>query len=122
MSPDLPPDPMTATAAGAAQMHELFTAYVEVGFTRPEAMQVVLALITTNIAWNLEHPTPDAPRADDEGEAAVEMLVYVDLNRQPLARLYRPAGSHYVLPPGLAEGAHAVQLWRGDELIEVQQL
>lgn len=40
-----PPDPITELAAGAAQIHELFAAYLVAGFTRMEAMQLVIAIL-----------------------------------------------------------------------------
>ena len=36
---DSPEDPITSLAEGAAQLHELFTAYVNAGFSRDEAAQ-----------------------------------------------------------------------------------
>lgn len=45
MSDDLPQDPLSALAQAAAQIHELFTAYVNAGFTRPEALQLVIGII-----------------------------------------------------------------------------
>lgn len=45
-SPETEPEnPLTALAAGAAQVHEMFTAYVAAGFTRAEALQVVIAVL-----------------------------------------------------------------------------
>lgn len=46
---DPPPDPMTALAEGAAQMHELFAAYVDAGFARAEALQILIAVVTASI-------------------------------------------------------------------------
>jgi hypothetical protein len=43
---DDPEDPITLLAEGAAQLHELFTAYVNAGFARPEALQIVIGIIT----------------------------------------------------------------------------
>lgn len=40
---------MTSLAEGAAQVHELFTAYQESGFSRPEALQIVIGIITAYI-------------------------------------------------------------------------
>lgn len=40
---------MTALAEGAASMHELFMAYVASGFTRAEALQIVIALMTASL-------------------------------------------------------------------------
>ncbi|MFB6955463.1 hypothetical protein ACFCYB_00145 [Streptomyces sp. NPDC056309] len=44
--PDSPQDPITHLAAGAAQLHELYTAYVDAGFTPDQAMQIVLTILT----------------------------------------------------------------------------
>lgn len=41
----MPPDPVSALAAGAAQLHELFMAWVSSGFTRAEALQLVIAVM-----------------------------------------------------------------------------
>ena len=50
MPPDEHPgDPMTALAEGAAQMHELFTAYVDAGFSRSEALKILIAVVTAGI-------------------------------------------------------------------------
>lgn len=40
---------MTALAEGAAQLHELFTAYVNAGFARAEALKIVTAMVTASI-------------------------------------------------------------------------
>ena len=36
-----PLDPLTALAEGAAQMHEMFLAYVQAGFTEQQALYLV---------------------------------------------------------------------------------
>jgi hypothetical protein len=41
----MPPSPITALAEGAAQMHELYTAYVGAGFTSIQAMQLICAMV-----------------------------------------------------------------------------
>jgi hypothetical protein len=46
----LPPDPLTQLAQGAAQGHELFMAYVQAGFTRGEALQLLIVVISAGIA------------------------------------------------------------------------
>jgi hypothetical protein len=46
----LPPDPMTQLAQGAAQGHELFMAYVNAGFARAEALQILIAIFVAGIA------------------------------------------------------------------------
>lgn len=43
-----PADPITEMAAAAAQLHELFTAYMEAGFSRMEALHLVSAILTAN--------------------------------------------------------------------------
>ena len=35
------PEPLTELAEGAAQMHEMFLAYVQVGFTEQQALYLV---------------------------------------------------------------------------------
>jgi hypothetical protein len=47
---NLPPDPMSQLATGAAQQHELFMAWVNAGFTRAEAMQLLLVVVEAGIA------------------------------------------------------------------------
>lgn len=42
----MPQDPVGALAEGADQLHELFSAYVNAGFTRVEALQIIIAVIT----------------------------------------------------------------------------
>lgn len=42
----MPPDPIGRLAEGAAQLHELFSAYVHAGFTRGEALQLVIVIIS----------------------------------------------------------------------------
>lgn len=50
-----PREPMfTPMAQGAQALHEMFTAYVDAGFTRAEAPQLVISIITTQ-ARN-QHP------------------------------------------------------------------
>lgn len=44
-----PEDPMSELGAAAVQMHELFTAYTAAGFTRAEALQIVIAIATANM-------------------------------------------------------------------------
>ena len=38
-----PKDPITLLQASAAQMHELFIAFVDAGFTREEALMLLIA-------------------------------------------------------------------------------
>jgi hypothetical protein len=49
MDDSIPQDPMTQLAAGVAQQHEMFMAYVEAGFTRPEALKIMIAVIVAHI-------------------------------------------------------------------------
>ncbi len=39
--PDVPQEPMTLLAEGAAQQHEMFTAWVQVGFTEQQALYLL---------------------------------------------------------------------------------
>lgn len=48
MGDNMPADPLTDLAAGAAQLHEVYEAFRAAGFTEPQAMQMVCALITAN--------------------------------------------------------------------------
>jgi hypothetical protein len=41
---------MTQLAQGAAQGHEVFTAYVSAGFSRGEALQILIAILAAGIA------------------------------------------------------------------------
>ncbi|MFI0894882.1 hypothetical protein [Streptomyces sp. NPDC020983] len=45
--PEMPADPMSALAEGAAQTHEMYEAYVRAGFTEDQAMQLTIAVLTT---------------------------------------------------------------------------
>jgi hypothetical protein len=44
-----PSDPITDLAASAAQLHELFLAYVQAGFTEAQAMELVKTTLATAI-------------------------------------------------------------------------
>lgn len=44
-----PEDPITELAAAAAQMHELFSAYVDAGFTEQQALYLLGRLITAGM-------------------------------------------------------------------------
>jgi hypothetical protein len=48
----MPQEPMTALGASAAAHHELVMTYVAAGFSRQEAMQVLLLLISVGIQRN----------------------------------------------------------------------
>ncbi len=41
-----PEDPISALAEGVAQQHEMFMTYVGAGFTRPEALKIIIAMLT----------------------------------------------------------------------------
>lgn len=42
---ELPPDPLTALGAQAAALHELYRAFLAAGFTDPQAMQLLVAIL-----------------------------------------------------------------------------
>ncbi|MFB7461293.1 hypothetical protein [Streptomyces sp. NPDC056188] len=44
--PDSPQDPITDLAAGAAQLHELFSAYTGAGFTQDQALRLIISIPT----------------------------------------------------------------------------
>lgn len=54
----MPPDPVSMLAAGAAQLHELFAAYVTAGFLRHEALYLTGMIITAGMR---NAQPPDAP-------------------------------------------------------------
>lgn len=45
MPDDMPNDPISELAQGAAQMHELFTAYLEAGFNEHQALYLLGQII-----------------------------------------------------------------------------
>ena len=45
----MPIDPVTALAASAAQLHELYDAYLHVGFNDRQAMQLVCEILRTSL-------------------------------------------------------------------------
>jgi hypothetical protein len=52
--PDLPlTSPITELAAGAAQTHELYSAYVEAGFTPDQAMQLICCMLAESFRHGL---------------------------------------------------------------------
>lgn len=53
------PEPLTALAAGAAEQHELFMAWVHAGFTRAEALQLLLGVIGAGLAMSQFQPPED---------------------------------------------------------------
>ena len=48
------PDPFTSLDVGAAQTHEMFTAYMRAGFTRAEALQLVGEMLAANVRASVE--------------------------------------------------------------------
>lgn len=44
-----PEEPMTQLQVGVAQQHEMFMAYVGAGFTRPEALKIIISIITAQV-------------------------------------------------------------------------
>lgn len=49
MGEDMPQDPMTDLAASASQLHELYQAYVDAGFSEAQSMQLVCEIIRAGI-------------------------------------------------------------------------
>ncbi|MFJ2630852.1 hypothetical protein ACIO6U_02660 [Streptomyces sp. NPDC087422] len=47
--PDDPQSPITELAAMAVQHHELYTAYVDAGFTENQALQMLISIIMATI-------------------------------------------------------------------------
>jgi hypothetical protein len=45
-------DPMSPLMVGATALHENFTSFIAAGFTRKEALQIVLTLLTETIRAN----------------------------------------------------------------------
>lgn len=45
MTAPLPVDPVTALAAAATQLHELYESYVAAGFTEEQALRLVVAAL-----------------------------------------------------------------------------
>ncbi|MEU6340240.1 hypothetical protein ABZ883_04725 [Streptomyces sp. NPDC046977] len=48
MSDDIPP-PMTELEGAAVTAHEAYTAYLHAGFTKPEALELVKAMLIAGI-------------------------------------------------------------------------
>lgn len=44
-----PEDSITELAAGAAQLHEVYLAYLNAGFTEPQAFELTKAILTASI-------------------------------------------------------------------------
>lgn len=45
MNEDMPESPMTAMAEGAAQLHEMYTAYMEAGFSEERAFDLITTFL-----------------------------------------------------------------------------
>lgn len=45
MGDDMPLDPLSMLAAGAAQLHEAYESFIAAGFTEAQAMQLVCAVL-----------------------------------------------------------------------------
>ena len=50
MTDDELKDPISVLATGAIQVHELFDAYVQAGFTRPEALSLVQTILAISLS------------------------------------------------------------------------
>lgn len=48
----MPADPVTDLAAGAAQLHEVFCAYIDAGFTGAQALQLCCTILSATIHAN----------------------------------------------------------------------
>lgn len=48
-------DALTPLEQGAVALHENFSAHVRAGFTRPEALEIVLTVMTEAMRLNAEH-------------------------------------------------------------------
>lgn len=44
-----PSDPITELAAAAAQLHEVYLAYIEAGFTEPQAFDLVKTILASSL-------------------------------------------------------------------------
>lgn len=49
MGEDMPQDPMTELAAAASQLHELYQAYLDAGFTEGQAMRLVCEILRNGL-------------------------------------------------------------------------
>lgn len=54
MTNPAPLPPMTPAAANAAQLHELFTSYVDAGFTEAQALSIVNNVLTASISTQMQ--------------------------------------------------------------------
>lgn len=48
--PDVMPDPITELAAAAVQQHELYQAWIDAGFTRVEALELLKTVMLASLA------------------------------------------------------------------------
>ena len=51
---EYPESPLSELAAGAVQMHEMLTSYVAAGFTRAEALQIIISMLVANFKRGTE--------------------------------------------------------------------
>lgn len=51
---DTPTSLITPAEVNAAQLHELKVTYVEAGFTEDEAMQLIINIINTSVATQIQ--------------------------------------------------------------------
>jgi hypothetical protein len=49
MPPEGPRDPFSKLAESAAELHEMFRACTEAGFTSEQALRIVIAIVTARI-------------------------------------------------------------------------
>lgn len=52
MTEPMPGSPVSGAAASAITMHEVFTSYIEAGFTRMEALAIVIGTIQAAIGMS----------------------------------------------------------------------
>jgi len=57
----MPPDPLTELGKAAAGLHEVFTSYLEAGFSRPEALRLVTVILAESIRAANGTPQPPDP-------------------------------------------------------------
>jgi hypothetical protein len=62
---DASEEPVPALIQNAAEAHELFTAYAHVGFTRDEALKIVIAITLENMRFNLNRRAAEQERGND---------------------------------------------------------
>ena len=59
---DVPANPVTPLNEMANQTHEMFLAYIEAGFTRFEALQIIIGITSSMAAQNASR-APEDPSA-----------------------------------------------------------